>query len=229
MKEEAMTATTQEPQAPEVAELSEDTRKELVALREGGMTVAELKARFPQLTGQQIIDVLPPGNKREAKQREAKQGIGGRSGEAQSDPKPPKDEAPKAPPAPRYVEDTDLVVNLSERALACRQVMGRNALAEALEVTGSAVWRFENGRIHPTEVKPLQDGLVAVEKRIASGEFVKPDKAPAAKSPSKAEIAHRLEAVLALVRQARDATKVAEKNAALDLALTVEEPAQPTA
>jgi hypothetical protein len=62
----------QESQAPEVAALSEDTRKELIALRESGMTLAELKARFPQLTSEQIREVLPPGNKREAKQREAK-------------------------------------------------------------------------------------------------------------------------------------------------------------
>jgi hypothetical protein len=49
-----------EPQAPEVAALSDDTRKELIALREGGMTLAELKTRFPQLTGDQIREVLPP-------------------------------------------------------------------------------------------------------------------------------------------------------------------------
>jgi hypothetical protein len=110
-----MTTTVEapvEPQAPEVAALSDDTRRELIALRDGGMTLAELKTRFPQLTGDQIRQVLPPANRREAKQREAKeakakvtestQGTGGRSGKAKSE---PKAEAPKPAPTPRYVED----------------------------------------------------------------------------------------------------------------------------
>jgi hypothetical protein len=193
-----MTATaTQEPQAPEVAALTEATRKELVNLREAGTTLAELKAKFPQLTSEQIREVLPPGNKREAKQREAKQGIGGRSGETKSEPKATE---PKPDPKPRYVEDSDLVVNLSERALACRQVMGRNALAEALDTTGSAVWRFEQGRIHPDEIKPLQDGLKKVEDRIAAGEFVKAERQPKGAGPTKAELAHRIEEAVKYLR-----------------------------
>jgi hypothetical protein len=122
-------------------------------------------------------------NKREATQRKAKetkakvtettQGVGSRSGKAKSEVKS-KDEAPKPEPKSRYIEDNDLVLSLSERTLAVRQVVGRGALAEALEVTGSAVWRFENGRIHPVEVDALQAGLKKVEDRIAAGGSSRP-------------------------------------------------------
>jgi hypothetical protein len=173
-----------EPQAPEVAELSEDTRKEIVALREGGMTLAELKARFPQLTPDQIREVLPPGNAHERKAREAKtkvtettQGMGGRSGKQHSKspnaktppkpepaPKPAPEPAPKPAPEPRWITGKD-AEDLVERTLAARQVIGRNRLAELLSVTGSAVWRFEDARIRPDEVEPLRKALAEVEKR----------------------------------------------------------------
>jgi hypothetical protein len=219
-----------EPQAPEVAALSEDTRKELIALREGGMTLAELKTRFPQLTSEQIREVLPPGNARERKAKEAKakvtestQGTGGRSGKAKSTPKPKAEEAPKPEPKSRYVEDNDLLVSLSERALACRQVVGRGKLAELLDTTGSAVWRYEQGRIHPDEVESLTAGLKKVEDRIAAGEFVKPDKAPAAKQASKTELAHRVETVIELVKAARG-DKGITKVALVDSVLAVLDP-----
>jgi hypothetical protein len=201
----------QESQAPEVAELSDDTRKEVIALREGGVTLAELKTRFPQLTGDQIREVLPPATKREATQRKAKQakskvtettqGTGGRSGKKASDPKPKTEAEPKPPPTPRYVEDGDLLVSLSERALAVRQIVGRGALAEALDTSQSAVWRAEQGRIHPNEVDGLKAGLDAVEKRIATGEFVKAEAAPKATTPTKAELLHRVEATVTYLRE----------------------------
>ncbi len=53
----------------EVPVMTDDTRREIVELREAGTTLAELKAKFPQLTGDQIRDLLPPANKREAKAR----------------------------------------------------------------------------------------------------------------------------------------------------------------
>jgi hypothetical protein len=225
-----MTTTIEATQAPEVAELSEDTRKEIVALREGGMTVAELKARFPQLTSEQIREVLPAGNARERKQREvkakvteAKQGVGGRSGKAKSEPKATE---PKPDPKPRYVEDTDLVVNLSERALACRQVVGRNALAEALDTTGSAVWRFEQGRIHPPEVEPLKTGLTKVEERIAAGEFVKAERQPKGVVPGKADLLHRVEVAAELLKTARG-DKSITKAGLVDSLLAVLDPPQP--
>jgi hypothetical protein len=59
----AMTATAN------VEAITDDTRKEIVELREGGMTLGELRKRFPQLTSEQIRDVLPPANAREAKAR----------------------------------------------------------------------------------------------------------------------------------------------------------------
>ena len=135
-----MTATIEapvEPQAPEVAELSEETRKALVELREGGMILAELKTRFPQLTSDQIREALPAGNVRERKAKAAKTEV----------------------------------------------VKGVGGLAEALDTMQSAVWRAEQGRIHPAEVEGLKAELDAVEKRIASGEFVKAAAQP--RSPSR--------------------------------------------
>lgn len=190
-----MTQTaTQEPQAPEVGELSDDTRKEIVALREGGMTLAELKARFPQLTSEQLREVLPAGNARERKARQAK---------APKAKPEPKVEAPKPAPTPRYVEEKKLAGDLADRVLAARQVVGRNRLAELLAVTGSAVWRFEQGRIHPDEVDGLISGLDAIEKRIAAGDFVKAAAQPKAKQASKADLTHRVEVVVELVKAAR--------------------------
>jgi len=220
----------QESQAPEDAALSDDTRKELIALREGGMTLAELKTRFPQLTGDQIREVLHPGNARERRAKEGKtkvndttQGTGGRSGKKQSEAKPKATEAPKPEPKSRYVDDQDIVINLSERALACRQVVGRGKLAELLSVTGSAVWRFENGRIHEDEVKGLQAGLKKMEDRIAAGEFVKAAAEPKGKQPSKADLTHRVEVAVELVKAAR-ADKGITKAALVDSVLAVLDP-----
>jgi hypothetical protein len=202
-------AIIQEPEAPEVAhitqveDLPDPVRADIVARRQAGETLAELKTRFAHVDPAVIRDVLPAGNARERKAKEAKskvtestQGTGGRSSKAKSEPKPPKVEAPKPAPTPRYVEDADLLTSLSERALACRQVIGRGALAEALDTSQSAVWRAEQGRIHPGEVDGLKAGLDAVEKRIASGEFVKAEAAPKATSPTKAELLHRVEATV---------------------------------
>jgi hypothetical protein len=209
-------AVIQEPEAPEatritqVEDLPEPVRADIIARRQAGETLAELKTRFAHVDPTVIREVLPPANARERKAREAKpkanestQGTGGRSGKAQSNPKSKAEQAPKAPPATRYVEDADLVVNLSERTLAVRQVVGRGSLADALEVTGSAVWRFENGRIHEDEVKGLQAGLKKMEDRIAAGEFVKAAAEPKGKQASKADLTHRIETVVELVKAAR--------------------------
>jgi hypothetical protein len=198
---------------PEVAALSDDTRKEIVALREGGMTLAELKTRFPQLTSEQLREVLPAGNARERKAREAKAPKSESKVEA----------APKPEPAPRWVTGKDAEA-LAERVLDARKIVGRNRLAELLSVTGSAVWRFENARIRPDELDGLISGMSQVDQRIEQGDFVKAATEPKAKTATKAELEHRLTTVMELVRQARDTTKVSEKNAALDLALTVDAP-----
>jgi hypothetical protein len=215
------------PQAPEVAALSDATRKELVALREGGMTLAELKTRFPQLTGDQIREVLPPGNARERRAKEGKtkvnetqQGIGGRSAKAKSEAKPKAQAEPE--PASRWVTGQDAEA-LAEQVLAARQVVGRNRLAELLETTGSAVWRAEQGRIHEDEVDGLKAELDVVEKRIAAGEFVKAAAEPKAKQASKAELLHRVEVVTELVRSARS-DKSITKATLIDSALAVLNP-----
>jgi hypothetical protein len=220
-----------EPQAPEVAALSEETRQELIALREGGMTLAELKTRFPQLTSEQIREVLPPTNKREATQRKAKEartdvtkGVGGRSGKKASEPKPKQDEAPKPAPAPRYAEGVD---ELAARVLAARQVVGRTALAEALGLTGSAVWRAEHGRIHPGEVEPLTAAMEKIDERIQAGEFVKSERQPQAKQPSKTDLLHRIEVAAELLHTAKGDKSVG-KSALIDSLLIVLEPAAPT-
>jgi len=105
--------------------------------------------------------------------------------------------------------------------------MGRNVLTEALDTTGSAVWRYEHGRIHPDEVEPLYEAIAKVEDRIAAGEFVKPDKAPAVKSPSKAALEARIADTLTLLREAA-ADKKVTKAGALAAAIERLDPPQPT-
>jgi hypothetical protein len=148
-----MTATVEAPKvsldpgevAQTVEQVPDQLRAEIVAAREAGTTLAELKTKFgPQVAVDVIRELLPPMNACERKQREKKegkvtettQGVGGRSGKQESEPKAPKVDQPKPAPAPRYIEDHPLVMDLSERTLAARQVMGRNTLAEALEATG---------------------------------------------------------------------------------------------
>lgn len=205
-----MTATvTQEPEAPEVAritqaeDLPDPVRADIIARRQAGETLAELKTRFAHVDPAVLREVLPPANARERKAKEAKvtetqQGTGGRSGKAKSEPKPKAEAKPKA--EPRYAEGQE-VTDLAERALVARQVVGRGKLAELLDTTQSAVWRAEHGRIHPTEVAALQAGLDAVKQRIAKGEFVKQERQPAAKQPSKADLLHRVEAAVTYLRE----------------------------
>jgi len=50
-----------------VEAISDDTRKEIVAKRQAGVTLAELRKQYPQLTSDQIRDLLPPANARERK------------------------------------------------------------------------------------------------------------------------------------------------------------------
>jgi uncharacterized protein (DUF433 family) len=239
-----MTTTLEAPQESEVdageaiirtEDLPAEVKADIIAQREAGTTLAELKANFPQVDPAVIRDVLPVGNARERKAKEAKakvtettQGTGGRSGKSQSESKPKAEQAPKPEPKSRYVEDADLVVNLSERTLAVRQVVGRGSLAVALEVTGSAVWRFENGRIHPSEVDALQAGLKKVEDRIAAGEFVKPEAAPKAKATTRAQLEARINAAITSLREA-DADKRITKASAIATALERLDPPQPTA
>jgi uncharacterized protein (DUF433 family) len=210
-----MTTTLEAPQESEVdageaiirtEDLPAEVKADIIAQREAGTTLAELKANFPQVDPAVIRDVLPVGNARERKAKEAKakvtettQGTGGRSGKAKSQPKPkPKVEA-KAEPASRYVEGKQ-VAGLAESVVAARELIGRMKLADLLGVTGSAVWRFEHGRIHPAELDGLISGMSQVDQRIAEGDFVKAERQPTAASPTKAELQHRIEATAEYLR-----------------------------
>jgi hypothetical protein len=217
---------------PNVAELSDDTHREILELREGGMTLAELKLRFPQLTGEQIRSLLPPGNARERKQRERKpkatvaevtKGVGGRSGSKKSDtPKKQsakKAEAPKAE-EPKYVDDAEL----SARVLIVRQVVGRAKLAELLGISQSATWRAERDRVTPDEAGPLRTALAQVEERVAKGEFVKAPRQTKAAAPKKADLLAQREQVLHLVETARESKSVGTIHELLDKALAVLNP-----
>jgi hypothetical protein len=226
-----MTATLEapavEPEATSrvqrVEDLPDPIRADIVARRQAGETFAELKKRFGHVAPEVIREVLPPANKREADQRKAKEAKP-KAAEVK-EPQVTKGKAAE-PKAPRYSTDADLVTQLAERAVACRQVMGRAALAEALGMTGSAVWRAEHGRIHPDELEPLHDGLAAAERRIAAGEFVKAERAPRATAVSKADLTHRVEVAAELLRTARG-DKSITKAALVDSALAVLDPQAP--
>lgn len=59
MSSTAVAAEATQPSA-EVEVLTHETRQEIVKLREDGLTLSELKERYPQLSGEQIRDLLPP-------------------------------------------------------------------------------------------------------------------------------------------------------------------------
>jgi hypothetical protein len=225
-----MTTITQEPEAPEVArierveDLPDPVRGEIVADRQAGLTLSELKSKYAHVAPDVIREVLPPANQRERKQREAKQPKGGKAPQAKSEPEP------KAAPEPRYATDLG---DLPDEVLAARMVVGRSKLAELLNVSGSAVWRFEapRGRVHPEELDTLRDGIAKVHERIAAGEFVKVTAEPKTGAPSKAEAIHRLEIISKLVQDARGAKTLAAVRGYLDEIGKVVEPAseEPTA
>jgi len=214
-----MTQTaTQEPevdageQVTRIEDLPDPVRREIVAQREAGTTLSELKANFPGVAPEVIREVLPPGNARERRAREAKQPKAG--GKA---PQAPQSE-PEAPPEPRYAAGTD---TLAERVLAAREVVGRNQLAALLDTTGSAVWRWERNRVHPDELAGLEANLAEVEAKIEAGDFVKPERpVPGTKQPSRAELEHRLAVLAELLTGARG-DKTFTKVGLIDAALAV--------
>lgn len=131
---EPTVAPEETPRVERAEDLPEPVRADIVARRQAGETLAELKTRFTHVAPEVIREVLPPASKREADQRERKarttrtkprtgeeaakasKPVGGKKAEA------PK---PKPAPAPRYATDKDLVNSLAERTVAARQVMGR--------------------------------------------------------------------------------------------------------
>jgi hypothetical protein len=230
-----MTATLEAPEVqaqPAVTEVTDEVRKEIVAQREQGMTLAELRKAHPGLSSEQIRDALPAGNARE-RQARAKadhkpkttetttQGVGGRSGTTKSQPKgkAKQTEEPKRAPAPRYASDLG---DLPDRVVAARKLLGRKDLSEALGLGQSATWRAEQGRVHPKELEALTAALAKVEKRIAAGEFQKAtrERQPAV---SKADLIHRIEAVVTFVQGARSDKRVT-KSGLIDAVLAVLDP-----
>jgi hypothetical protein len=231
---EAPEAQPEPTQAParitRVEDLDEETRVHILAERTGGATLAELKSGF-NVSGEVIRAVLPDGNARERTTRtkartgkeaaekskpvggkvtESKQGIGGRSGEAKSNPKP-KAEEPQPAAAPRYVDKAE-AGPLSDRVLAARKVLGRKDLSAALGISESTCWRAEQGRIHPAEVQPLTEAVGKVEERIRSGEFQKEARQPKAAAPNKSDLTHMIEATVQFVRAAQGDKRVTKTN-----------------
>jgi hypothetical protein len=78
-----------------------------------------------------------------------------------------------APEAPRYA-DPDVALQVAGR-LTNAKIKGftRPMLCELTGMNGSAVWRAQNGRIHPDEVA----AVTGVLDRIESGEVAPPERA----------------------------------------------------
>jgi ribosome-binding protein aMBF1 (putative translation factor) len=230
-----MTATVEASQeAPQVItrieDLPDELRAELVARREAGTTLSELKTGFPQVAPDVIREVLPPMNKREAQAREAKTKKDEREArkavneviETKAKTEKPKPE-PKSKPAPRYVEDAAVRDQLAREVLAARERVGRDKLAAFMQTTGSAVWRWEHGKIHPNEVDYLREQLARVEAGELPEPAPRPVREPKAKTPSKTQLAHRLDVLAELLRTARG-DKSISKAALVDAALAIIEP-----
>jgi hypothetical protein len=228
-------AVVQEPEALEVAritqveDLPDPVRADIVARRENGETLAELKTRFAHIDPAVIREVLPAGNARERKARERTTREKPRTGQQAADTAKPvggkKDEAPKPAPAPRYVEGKQ-VADLTESVVAARRLIGRTKLAELLHVTGSAVWRFEHGRVHPEELDGLISGMSQVDQLIAQGEFVKQERQPKAKEPSRPELAHRVAAAVEFIETVRGDKSVTKSALADGVLVLLDPPAE---
>jgi hypothetical protein len=204
-------------------DLPDPVRREIIAQREAGTTLSELKANFPQVAGEVIREVLPPANARERQAREKK---------AKNQPKPSQgeDEAKKdepkpepAPKRPRYVEDAEVLDQLAAQTVELRKVIGRDRLAELLGVSGSAVWRHEHRKTHPDEVEPLRDGLVRLAARVEAGEFARPAATTRPRQLTRADLAHRFEELAKVLHAARG-QKTITKTDLIDTLLAIIEP-----
>jgi hypothetical protein len=141
-----MTATQANVEA-----LSDDTRKEIIALREGGMTLSELKARFPQLTSDQIRDVLPPANAREAKARSST-----KSGSAKADrPKPAKQTSPAKGQDPAELTAPQVAKQIGADPKAFRRMLRKS---------GRGIGQGNRYSFAKSEVAKLRKEFAAYEK-----------------------------------------------------------------
>ncbi len=192
-----MSATATQEASAEVAALTDETRREIVALREAGTTLAELKKRFPQLTSEQIRGVLPPTSKREARARKAKT----------AEPKTGK----QAEVQPEV--DPQVAADLAGRLVVARTLPGssRSVLAQLTGFGPGQIWRIEQGRVRAAEVAKVTEALARLEKDGLPDEYRPRDRTPAVAGPTKAELVHRAEVVAALLGQAREHAKAGTK------------------
>jgi uncharacterized protein (DUF433 family) len=214
-------------QAPERVEgVPVEVQAEIVTQREAGMTLAELRKAHPELTSEQIRDVLPPVTKREAEQRTARakpksaaqaaksaKPVGGKAKSNETtEPTPKAAEAKEQ----RYVDDAELTAQV----LAARKLLGRAKLAEVVGATQSSIWRAENDRAYPTEVDALRLAL----KKIDAGEVEVPTRTPRAKALSKADLLAQRDQLAHLVATARESKSVGTIHELLGKALDILNP-----
>jgi hypothetical protein len=142
----------------QVADLPDELRREIVTARNNGATLAELKRDYGQQVHPDVIrEVLPPGNARERKAREArapkadqtKPELSKRAKDVVAEAKA-KPQAPKPEPAPkveRYLDpDSEPVKALAARIRKARERVGQSTIASLAGVAPFAVWRAEGDR-----------------------------------------------------------------------------------
>jgi hypothetical protein len=213
------TPAAEAPQAvqriEQIADLPDSVRADIVAARNDGHTLAEIKRDFPQVAPDVIREVLPPANQRERKAREARSpkadqpqakatAAKGKTAQpkAEAKPKPPKAEPPKLVPTPD---------DLRTALVAVRGDFGRARLVELLADIDPAtaghnvIWKAEKGgengtgAIVPAYVPALRELL----RRIKDGEVQAPERKTTAgggpKGVTKAELEAKLDAVAKLL------------------------------
>ncbi len=202
------------PRVERVEDLPDPDRQAIVAARETGSTLAEIKKAFPHVAPDVIPEVLPPASKREAKQREVRT---------------PKDR-PAAQPEPAEAKDEPKVdpqvaANLAERIVAARELPGasRSVVAALTGLTPGKVWRVEQGRVRPDEVAQVTEALDALERNGLPEEYRPKERPAAVACPTKAELVARVEAAVEFLRKARDDRSIA-KAALVDTVLAYLDP-----
>jgi len=142
----------------------------------------------------------------------------------------PPSTADSRPPTAGPAVEPETANALAQRILDVRrQGVSRRVLAELASLSQPQLWRCEQGRVRPEEVEPLTAALV----KAATGdlpEHLRPKRAttggPKVKPVSKAELTHRIEVVVELLRTART-DKGITKAALVDAALAVIDPSPP--
>ncbi len=141
--------------------------------------------------------------------------------------------AAKAQPAKKTTEPKQPVRRYADRSYADKialrlegakqKGLTRPALMDLTGTNGSAVWRAQNGKIHPDEVTTFESVL----DKIESGEIPAPERkerVPAGTSApriTRAVLAERLRQVTVLLGEIRSVKKLTEARALAEQALTV--------